>query len=641
MSTVSVINGASTTNTTITVALSSPTNPAFASSVSVNSITNKIYVSYAFSGAQAYIGVIDGATNTITALSPVQVGNCPNGAAVNPVTNRTYVANTGVDCGGGSANISIIDGSLNVTGSASASVGAGVGALVLNPITNTLYAVNTAGAAAVNGANLGAAPTSISLPAGGFAGALNPVQNKAYVADNNTSLQVIDAQNGNAVTSVTVGSKPQGVAVNPATYKIYVTNSNSASLTVVDGATNSVDATVAVGNDPVAVAVNPNTNRIYVANYNDGTVSIVDGLSKTVLATATVGTHPHDIQINPLTNFIYVANQGGGASGISVINGATNTVTQLATPSGAVPWAVAVDTGTNEIYVLNHQAAGSVTVVLGATATTAARLAATLPNGVMLTGGTIALGASTTPNAVAVNLLTHRIYIASAGTNGLIYLDGATGAVVKGPSGVGGMAYVAVNTVTNLVYVVSTAGQLYVVGPDAAPGSLPVFPLTTTIAGDPSDPLTISSGTATTPYQTYNPAPTINVTVNSTFTASTTYGSIGYATNPPPATLYYTIDGGTPSTVAVAPSAIPLPNPGVFNLGLPNQTACTRCTCIPPTAPMVGLRTAEVERLAATCPSSAIWHPMPSRSHLFQPRPWSWQILTHSFRAQALRLPLP
>jgi YVTN family beta-propeller protein len=556
--TVTVIDGATNATTPVAVGI----NP---SSVSVNTITNKIYVTDADSARQAFISIIDGGNNSVVTLL---LGNCPNGAAVNPETNRTYVANTGVGCNGGPANISVIDGTTNVLGTG-ATIGSGINGLVLNPLTNTLYATNpTAGVVAVSGTSLSV--TSIALPSGGFAATVNPITNKVYVADNNSSLQVIDPENGNAVTPITVGSQPEGVAVNAATNKIYVTNSNSANMTAVNGTTNAVDATVPVGNRPIAVAANPATNRIYVANYNDGTVSVVNGLTNTVLATATVGTHPHDIQVNPLTNFIYVANQGGGAAGISVINGATNAVTQLGTPSGATPWAIAVDTSTNEIYVLNNQSTGSVTVVLGATSTTAAKLATTLPSGTTITNGTISLGASTTPNAILVNPITHRVYIASGGGNGLIFIDGPSGTVTTGPAGINGMAYLAVNSVTNLVYLTnSSGGQLNVVGPDGRPGSLLPTPLTTTIAGNPSDPLAISQGSATTAYQTANPAPVINVTVNSTYTTSSPYNTVPSATNPPPTTLYYMLDGGAPSSI-VTP-AQPSVNPATFSIALGNQ----------------------------------------------------------------------
>src|SRR5260370_32930298 len=77
---VTVIGGA--TNTTKTVA--GGTAPA---GVAVNPVTNKIYVANALDND---VTVIDGATNPTT---PVAAGVDPGAVAVNPVTNKIYAAN--------------------------------------------------------------------------------------------------------------------------------------------------------------------------------------------------------------------------------------------------------------------------------------------------------------------------------------------------------------------------------------------------------------------------------------------------------------------------------------------------------------------------------------------------------------------
>src|SRR6266481_9903228 len=61
------------------------TNPLAAA---VNPVTNKIYVANQGSN---YVTVIDGAKNTITHIT-VAVGATPVAVAVNPVTNQIYVA---------------------------------------------------------------------------------------------------------------------------------------------------------------------------------------------------------------------------------------------------------------------------------------------------------------------------------------------------------------------------------------------------------------------------------------------------------------------------------------------------------------------------------------------------------------------
>ncbi len=56
-------------------------------SVAVNPVTNKIYVA---NDSSNNVTVIDGATNSPTT---VIVGTSPSSVAVNPVTNKIYVAN--------------------------------------------------------------------------------------------------------------------------------------------------------------------------------------------------------------------------------------------------------------------------------------------------------------------------------------------------------------------------------------------------------------------------------------------------------------------------------------------------------------------------------------------------------------------
>jgi YVTN family beta-propeller protein len=70
--------------------------------VAVNPSTNRIYV--ANSEPNGIVTVIDGATDTISA---VQVGMNPDGIAVNPVTNKIYVANADSD------SVTVIDGATN------------------------------------------------------------------------------------------------------------------------------------------------------------------------------------------------------------------------------------------------------------------------------------------------------------------------------------------------------------------------------------------------------------------------------------------------------------------------------------------------------------------------------------------------
>ena len=76
--------------------------------MAVNPVTNKIYVA---NYGSANVTVIDGATNTTTTVA---AGTTPCAVAVNPVTNKIYVANHGSD------NVTVIDGATNGTATVAA-----------------------------------------------------------------------------------------------------------------------------------------------------------------------------------------------------------------------------------------------------------------------------------------------------------------------------------------------------------------------------------------------------------------------------------------------------------------------------------------------------------------------------------------
>jgi len=111
------------------------------------------------------------------------VGHLPFAVAVNPVTNKIYVANIEVH------TVTVIDGATN--GTTTVSVGS-------HPVTV----------------------------------AVNPVTNKVYVADSfSDDITVIDGATNGTIT-LAGESYPYAAAVNPVTHKVYVANSVSNNVTV-------------------------------------------------------------------------------------------------------------------------------------------------------------------------------------------------------------------------------------------------------------------------------------------------------------------------------------------------------------------------------------------------------------------------
>jgi YVTN family beta-propeller protein len=289
-------------------------------------------------------------------------------------------------------------------------------------------------AVAVTSATVVAQVVIATIPVGTYPYYLvvNPATNKIYVA-NDDDVTVIDGTTL-ATSTVPVGNGPAFIAVNPVTNKIFV--SNNENVTVIDGTTLAT-STVSVGTQPYGIAVNPVTNKIFVGNYDSNNVTVIDG---TTLATSTVsvGTHPYGLAVNPVTNKIYVSNYN--SNNVTVIDGTTLATTTVS--AGSFPNFLALNSVTNKIYVANQcgndptcHSPGTVTVIDGTTLATT----------------TVSVGDGS-PVDVAVNPVTNNIYIANWDSNTVTVIDGSTLAT-KTVSVGGSPQFVAVNEVTNKIYV--------------------------------------------------------------------------------------------------------------------------------------------------------------------------------------------
>src|SRR5207247_1285042 len=68
--------------------------------VAVNPLTNRIYIA---NNGDSTVSVIDGSANAVIATIPV--GSNPVGVGVNPLTDRVYVADNGVGIGPGTVPV--------------------------------------------------------------------------------------------------------------------------------------------------------------------------------------------------------------------------------------------------------------------------------------------------------------------------------------------------------------------------------------------------------------------------------------------------------------------------------------------------------------------------------------------------------
>jgi len=302
--------------------------------------------------------------------------------------------------------------------------------------------------------------------------AVNTETNKIYIATQNISgaansgrIFVLDGSTDQVLTSFSDTSsdadQPFAIAINPVTNTIYVANTgggaSGGSVTVINGATDSIVTTMSDGNSiaPQALVVNPLTNIIYVANNSSSNVTMYSGATNTSLGTFGVGTGPVALALNTAVSpaLLYVVNSGV-VGGNTVNNGSiqvvdtthTNTPTTVTDPNATNPIAVAVDVVSGLAYVAENTPA-SVTVINGSTFMTNIK----------------DTGAASTPRSVAVNPLTHRVYVADVGGGsgtvsifqGTTYQ--ATITMTDGPN------VVAVDTSTDIAYAVDDAGQIAVI----------------------------------------------------------------------------------------------------------------------------------------------------------------------------------
>ena len=277
-------------------------------------------------------------------VATIPVGSQPHGVAINPSTNRIYIANQL------SGSVSVIDGATDSVVDTIAVGGQPIG-VATYPERNRVYVANHfPGVPVIDGATNTVVGTA-SVRGGGMAA--NPANDRVYVsALFEDRVSVLSAPTNGEVASVPVGREPRSVAVNAVTNRIYVANDLGSSVSVINGATDSVLTTIGVGGYPLSVAVNPNTNRIYVANHDDDTISVIDGTTNTVVGTPILmPDQPSGIAVNVAANRIYVVNFGDNS--LSVIDGATNAILDTVSVGGANPHDVGFNPNTNRIYVGN------------------------------------------------------------------------------------------------------------------------------------------------------------------------------------------------------------------------------------------------------------------------------------------------
>jgi YVTN family beta-propeller protein len=424
----------------------------FPNAVAVNPVTNKIYI--ANSGSNN-VTVVDGATNTFTTITDIHA-TTPVAIAVNSLTNMVYVANSG------SNNVSVFSGAVGSTP-----------ATYVTTITN----------------GNGLAPSAIAVDAN---------LNQVYVANSNSgNISIINGAT-NAITATRAsGTTPSAIAVNSATGFFYVANAGDNTVAIFNGNTNVIAGSASMGSgaNPSAIAVNEATDQIYVSNNGTNNVIQIDGGTQAVTGSPISNGNAINLQgiaVNPVTNQIFVA---AGSGNTLVINAPANSTSLVNDPNASAGDAVTVDSITNTVYVANFNGTvtefngsnpstvynfatdGSTQAIAVNPATHRAYAACNLSNGAFtVIDGAALIPTTITPTdsapvAIGVNPVTNFIYVANSGDNDVTVINGATNTIQGSAIGVGNNpTAIAVDPIRNQIYVLNT-GDDFVTDIDGASGN--------------------------------------------------------------------------------------------------------------------------------------------------------------------------
>ncbi|MBI2909456.1 MAG: YncE family protein [Chloroflexi bacterium] len=408
----------------------------------------------------------------------------PSAVAVDETSRRTYVANQGSD------SLTVINTDTRAFVKTIV-LGTFDPGLALDATNGRLYAANfPADAVSVIALAGRTVETSWLSGPGPWAVAVDPAVKQLYSLNyEEGTMSILDTTTGQVKGKVNVGPLPLAVTVNPATRMVYVTSTSNNTLTVLNGATNSVAATLTLGSKPVGIAIDQTAGRIYVANQLAGTISVIDAAANVVIATWTLPTGFNNVwglAVDPTLRRLYATlppNLIGDFTGLAVLNADTGAlITQIPTPGRAA--LVAVNPVTHQVF-MTDSSNNTVSIIDGASNTTVA---------------TVTVGNS--PNSVVVDQNTGLAYVGNAA-------DGTVSVIEPCPPATATPTPTPTSTPTPTPVAPATATPTATTFPAATPTNT-VTPVSTPTVGGPavSPTVTPTPSPGVTAAPTATPMPT-------------------------------------------------------------------------------------------------------------------------------------
>jgi YVTN family beta-propeller protein len=285
----------------------------------------------------ANVSVLDGSLH----VKNIPVGTDPGEPIADFNNGHIYVPN------GGSHNVSVI-GNLSVI--ATVSVGSASDPIFgISVPGGPLYIPNSASTNTVDDLHGTQLFTTITVGVGPHSATYDPNNGDVYVPCwSSGTVSVI--QGSAQIASISVGLNPLFAVYDSRNSYMYVTNQGGNSVSVINPTSNTVIATVAVGSGPTSLVFDTSNGYIYVSNSVSGSVSIINGTTN--LQTLTVGSTPRFAAFNAASDYVYIPNSGG--SSVSLLNG-TNVVASIST--GSSPYSITTATSNGWVLVPNSGSA--------------------------------------------------------------------------------------------------------------------------------------------------------------------------------------------------------------------------------------------------------------------------------------------
>lgn len=218
--------------------------------LAVNPKTNRVYVPRPGNyGSYFYddVVVIDASTRSIVGTIPLKKdgeapGVLPSGVAVDPETNKIYVARSK------HGDIAVLDGTQSKVEKYISIGGGPIGEIALDSYTKKLYVTHPCAAPSCD-------PVGSSNPDG-----------DPYPREN--SVSVVDVRSGNYMYSIRagVGINPGRVAINTANHRVYVSCFTSNEVTVIDGRSDAVVQAGVPRKYPTGIAIDRSTSDLWVVS---------------------------------------------------------------------------------------------------------------------------------------------------------------------------------------------------------------------------------------------------------------------------------------------------------------------------------------------------------------------------------------